>query len=153
MNIFDEEDLMSMCIDADTGEFDEAMFEGLKIERDKKIENIALWVLEDEAMAKNIKEQENKLKERREILEQRIEKRKEFLRYIAEGKKLKTDRVTVSYRKSDAVKIVNEEIIPPEFKAVKTSYNICKDEIKKALKAGQAVNGAELESRISTIVK
>lgn len=153
MNIFNEEDLMSMCIDADTGEFDEAMFEGLKIERDKKIENIALWVLEDEAMAKNIKEQENKLKERREILEQRIEKRKEFLRYIAEGKKLKTDRVTVSYRKSDAVKIVNEEIIPPEFKAVKTSYNICKDEIKKALKAGQAVNGAELESRISTIVK
>ena len=153
MNIFNEEDLMSMCIDADTGEFDEAMFEGLKIERDKKIENIALWVLEDEAMAKSIKEQENKLKERREILEQRIEKRKEFLRYIAEGKKLKTDRVTVSYRKSDAVKIVNEEIIPPEFKAVKTSYSVCKDEIKKALKAGQAVNGAELESRISTIVK
>ena len=153
MNIFNEEDLMSMCIDADTGEFDEAMFEGLKIERDKKIENIALWVLEDEAMAKSIKEQENKLKERREILEQRVEKRKEFLRYIAEGKKLKTDRVTVSYRKSDAVKIVNEEIIPPEFKAVKTSYSVCKDEIKKALKAGQAVNGAELESRISTIVK
>ena len=153
MNIFNEEDLMSMCIDADTGEFDEAMFEGLKIERDKKIENIALWVLEDEAMAKNIKEQENKLKERRETLEQRVEKRKEFLRYIAEGKKLKTDRVTVSYRKSDAVKIVNEEIIPPEFKAVKTSYSVCKDEIKKALKAGQAVNGAELESRISTIVK
>ena len=153
MNIFNEEDLMSMCIDVDTGEFDEAMFEGLKIERDKKIENIALWVLEDEAMAKSIKEQENKLKERREILEQRVEKRKEFLRYIAEGKKLKTDRVTVSYRKSDAVKIVNEEIIPPEFKAVKTSYSVCKDEIKKALKAGQAVNGAELESRISTIVK
>ena len=153
MNIFNEEDLMSMCIDADTGEFNEAMFEGLKIERDKKIENIALWVLEDEAMAKNIKEQENKLKERRETLEQRVEKRKEFLRYIAEGKKLKTDRVTVSYRKSDAVKIVNEEIIPPEFKAVKTSYSVCKDEIKKALKAGQAVNGAELESRISTIVK
>ena len=153
MNIFNEEDLMSMCIDADTGEFDEAMFEGLKIERDKKIENIALWVLEDEAMAKSIKEQENKLKERRETLEQRVEKRKEFLRYIAEGKKLKTDRVTVSYRKSDAVKIVNEEIIPPEFKAVKTSYSVCKDEIKKALKAGQAVNGAELESRISTIVK
>lgn len=153
MNIFNEEDLMSMCIDADTGEFDEAMFKGLRIERDKKIENIALWVLEDEAMAKSIKEQENKLKERREILEQRIEKRKEFLRYIAEGKKLKTDRVTVSYRKSDAVKIVNEEIIPPEFKTVKTSYSVCKNEIKKALKAGQAVNGAELESRISTIVK
>ena len=153
MNIFNEEDLMSMCIDADTGEFDEAMFEGLKIERDKKIENIALWVLEDEAMAKSIKEQENKLKERREILLQRVEKRKEFLRYIAEGKKLKTDRVTVSYRKSDAVKIVHAEIMPPVLKAAKASYSVCKDEIKKALKAGQAVNGAELESRISTIVK
>ena len=47
MNIFNEEDMMSMCIDTDTGEFDEAMFEGLKIERDKKFENIALWVLED----------------------------------------------------------------------------------------------------------
>lgn len=153
MNIFNEEDLMSMCIDADTGEFDEAMFEGLKIERDKKIENIALWVLEDEAMAKSIKEQENKLKERREILEQRIEKRKEFLRYIAEGKKLKTDRVTVSYRASKAVKIVNEEIIPIKYKTVKTAVSVSKDDIKKDLQAGKTVEGAELETRISTIVK
>lgn len=149
MNIFNEEDLMSMCIDTDTGEFDEAMFEGLRIERDKKIENIALWVLEDEAMAKNIKEQENKLKERREILEQRIEKRKEFLR----GKKLKTDRVTVSYRTSKAVKITNEEIIPIKYKTVKTVVSVSKDDIKKDLQAGKAVEGAELESRISTIVK
>lgn len=153
MNIFNEEDLMSMCIDIDTGEFDADMFEGLKIERDKKLENIAVWILEDEALAKNIKEQEQKLKERRNILEQRVQKRKDFLQHISEGKKFKTDRVTVSYRRSDAVKIVNEEIIPPEFKAVKTSYSIRKDEIKKALKAGQAVNGVELESRISTIVK
>ena len=144
---------MSMCIDVDTGEFNEAMFEGLKIERDKKIENIALWVLEDEAMAKNIKEQENKLKERREILEQRVEKRKEFLRYIAEGKKLKTDRVTVSYRTSKAVKITNEEIIPIKYKTVKTTVSVSKDDIKKDLQAGKTVEGAELESRISTIVK
>ena len=153
MNIFNEEDLMSMCIDVDTGEFNEAMFEGLRIERDRKIENIALWVLEDEAMAKSIKEQENKLKERREILEQRIEKRKEFLRYIAEGKKLKTDRVTVSYRTSKAVKITNEEIIPIKYKTVKTAVSVSKDDIKKDLQAGKTVEGAELETRISTIVK
>lgn len=153
MNIFNEEDLMSMCIDADTGEFDEAIFKSLRIERDKKIENIALWVLEDEAMAKNIKEQENKLKERRETLEQRVEKRKEFLRYITEGKKLKTDRVTVSYRTSKAVKITNEEIIPIKYKTVKTAVSVSKDDIKKDLQAGKTVKGAELESRISTIVK
>lgn len=153
MNTFNEEDLMSMCIDADTGEFDEAMFEGLKIERDRKIENIALWVLEDEAMAKNIKEQENKLKARRETLLQRIEKRKEFLRYIAEGKKLKTDRVTVSYKTSKAVKITNEEIIPAKYKTVKTSVSVSKYDIKKDLQAGKTVEGAELETRISTLVK
>ena len=153
MNIFNEEDLMSMCIDVDTGEFNEAMFEGLRIERDRKIENIALWVLEDEAMAKSIKEQENKLKERREILEQRIEKRKEFLRYIAEGKKLKTDRVTVSYRTSKAVKITNEEIIPIKYKTVKTAVSVSKDDIKKDLQAGKTVEGAELETRVSTLVK
>lgn len=153
MNIFDEEDLMSMCIDVDTGEFNEAMFEGLRIERDRKIENIALWVLEDEAMAKNIKEQENKLKERRETLEQRIEKRKDFLRYITEGKKLKTDRVTVSYRTSKAVKITNEEIIPIKYKTVKTTVSVSKEDIKKDLQAGKIVEGAELETRVSTLVK
>lgn len=153
MNIFNEEDLMSMCIDIDTGEFNEAMFEGLRIERDRKIENIAIWVLEDEAMAKSIKEQENKLKERREILEQRIEKRKEFLRYISEGKKLKTDRVTVSYRTSKAVKITNEEIIPIKYKTVKTAVSVSKDDIKKDLQAGKTVEGAELETRVSTLVK
>lgn len=153
MNIFNEEDLMSMCIDVDTGEFNEAMFEGLRIERDRKIENIALWVLEDEAMAKSIKEQEQKLKERRETLEQRIEKRKEFLRYIAEGKKLKTDRVTVSYRTSKAVKIINEEIIPIKYKTIKTAVSVSKDDIKKDLQAGKTVEGAELETRVSTLVK
>ena len=153
MNIFNEEDLMSMCIDVDTGEFNEAMFEGLRLERDRKIENIALWVLEDEAMAKSIKEQESKLKERREILEQRIEKRKEFLRYIAEGKKLKTDRVTVTYRTSKAVKITNEEIIPIKYKTVKTAVSVSKDDIKKDLQAGKKVEGAELETRVSTLVK
>lgn len=153
MNIFNEEDLMSMCIDVDTGEFNEAMFEGLRIERDRKIENIALWVLEDEAMAKSIKEQENKLKERREILEQRIEKRKDFLRYISEGRKIKTDRVTVSYRTSKAVKITNEEIIPIKYKTVKTSVSVSKDDIKKDLQAGKKVEGAELETRVSTLVK
>lgn len=153
MNIFNEEDLMSMCIDVDTGEFNEAMFEGLRIERDRKIENIALWVLEDEAMAKNIKEQENKLKERRETLEQRIEKRKEFLRYIAEGKKLKTDRVMVSYRTSKAVKITDEEIIPIKYKTVKTVVSVSKEDIKKDLQAGKTVEGAELETRVSTLVK
>ena len=153
MNIFNDEDLMSMCIDVDTGEFNEAMFEGLRIERDRKIENIALWVLEDEAMAKNIKEQENKLKERREILEQRIEKRKEFLRYISEGRKIKTDRVTVSYRTSKAVKITNEEIIPIKYKTVKTAVSVSKEDIKKDLQAGKTVEGAELETRVSTLVK
>lgn len=153
MNIFNEEDLMSMCIDVDTGEFNEAMFEGLRIERDRKIENIAIWVLEDEAMAKSIKEQENKLKERREILEQRIEKRKEFLRYISEGRKIKTDRVTVSYRTSKAVKITNEEIIPIKYKTVKTAVSVSKEDIKKDLQAGKTVEGAELETRVSTLVK
>ena len=153
MNIFNEEDLMSMCSYDYTDEFNEAMFEGLRIERDRKIENIALWVIEDEAMAKSIKEQENKLKERREILEQRIEKRKEFLRYIAEGKKLKTDRVTVSYRTSKVVKITNEEIIPIKYKTVKTAVSVSKDDIKKDLQAGKTVEGAELETRISTLVK
>ena len=153
MNIFNEEDLMSMCIDVDTGEFNEAMFEGLRIERDRKIENIALWVLEDEAMAKSIKKQENKLKERREILEQRIEKRKEFLKYISEGRKIKTDRVTVSYRTSKAVKITNEEIIPIKYKTVKTAVSVSKEDIKKDLQAGKTVEGAELETRVSTLVK
>lgn len=62
------------------------------------------------------------------------------------------DKVTAgtfrfSFRSSTAVRIENEDIIPDEF--FKTERTLCKKELMDALKAGEYIAGAALETRKS----
>lgn len=62
------------------------------------------------------------------------------------------DKVTAgtfrfSFRNSTAVRIENEDIIPEEF--FKTERTLCKKELMDALKAGEYIAGAALETRKS----
>lgn len=62
------------------------------------------------------------------------------------------DKVTAgtfrfSFRSSTAVRIENEDIIPEEF--FKTERTLCKKELMDALKAGEYIAGAALETRQS----
>lgn len=50
-----------------------------------------------------------------------------------------------SFRKSTAVVVENEDMIPDEF--FKTERTLCKKELKDALKAGDIIVGAKLETR------
>jgi hypothetical protein len=52
-----------------------------------------------------------------------------------------------SFRNSTAVRIENEDIIPEEF--FKTERTLCKKELMDALKAGEYIAGAALETRKS----
>ena len=62
------------------------------------------------------------------------------------------DKVTAgtfrfSFRSITAVRIENEDIIPDEF--FKTERTLCKKELMDALKAGEYIAGAALETRKS----
>lgn len=70
-----------------------------------------------------------------------------------EGKPLAIGNFSVSYRKSEAVLIENEEEIPNDYKKEKLTVSIDKTAIKEALKEWKAVQGASIEVRQNLQIK
>lgn len=151
MNLYDINAAILGCIDAETGEVDAERLEILAMERDSKIENIGLWIKELNAEATAIRAEEMNLKKRREAAEKKAESLKLYLTSALEGEKFKTPRLSVSYRTAKAVSITDESAIPERF--FKVERTLCRADISAAIKSGEAVSGAELIERTSTIIK
>ena len=141
-------------IDEETGEvtnLDE--LDALELERDTKVENIALWVKNLTAEAAAIKAEVQNLTKRQKAAENKAERLKDYLMGNLAGEKFKTPKVAISYRTSEAVEITDEDLIPEEFLVIKTEYKPDKKAIKDELKAGGEVEGAELVKRTSLQIK
>lgn len=132
------------CIDTETGEIiDMERWDQLHIDRETKIENIALYIknLLSEAVA--IKAEKDKLGERQKACENKAKRLKEYLSGYLSGEKFKSPRVVVSYRTSKAVDIQDLWKIPEEYLKYKDP-DPDKSAIMKVLKAGKKVPGAQL---------
>lgn len=106
MNIYQIEQAITELIDPETGELlDYEQFEALNMARDRKIENMALWVKDLTAEAKAIREEEKALADRRRAAERKAERLKEYLSTILSGSVFRTPKVAVAYRKSSAVEV------------------------------------------------
>lgn len=148
------EDFARMVEDGDIP--DEAIadtFALLGAEFDDKADALACIIKELAAEAEAIKAQETALKERR----QRKESRGEYLRGLLgesmkrlDKAKIETSRNVISFRKSTALVIADED----DFKArhrdlcqVEEVVKIPKKDITDRLKAGEEISGAALETR------
>lgn len=152
MTIFDIDQAIMACVDAETGEvIDLDKMNALQMERGEKIENVALWVKELDAEAKAIREEEKRLAERRKVNENKIASLKGYLSMALSGQKFSTPRVKISWRKSESVDIPDPEKIPASWYRAK--YEIAKDDIKAALKAGETVPGATLVENTNIQIK
>ena len=152
MTLYEIDSAIIGCMDEETGEIIEGAMEELELDNIQKAENIALSIKNDTAMAKALKEEIDKLTQRLRTCNNGIDSKKKYLPYLLGDKKLKTARVSVSYRNSESVTIddlgsLTEEYIRiPEPQANKTA-------IKKAIKAGKEVAGAHIETSKSVIVR
>ena len=152
MTLYEIDSAIIGCMDEETGEIIEGAMEELELDNIQKAENIALSIKNDAAMAKALKEEIGKLTQRLRTCNNGIDSKKKYLPYLLGDKKLKTARVSVSYRNSESVTIddlgsLTEEYIRiPEPQADKTA-------IKKAIKAGKEVTGAHIETSKSVIVR
>lgn len=152
MTLYEIDSAIIGCMDEETGEIIEGAMEELELDNIQKAENIALSIKNDAAMAKALKEEIDKLTQRLRTCNNGIDSKKKYLPYLLGDKKLKTARVSVSYRNSESVTIddlgsLTEEYIKiPEPQADKTA-------IKKAIKAGKEVAGAHIETSKSVIVR
>ena len=158
-------DLIDQAIDPETGEINEeayTLLEQLQMERDKKVEGIALWIKDLNAEALAIKAEKNALAQRQAQTERKAENLKSFLKYVLKGEKFKTAKCAISYRKSEALEIIDEEEVVWYFdsfpqdekvKYIKVEESVRKDAVKDYIKKNGAIEGAEIVERVSVILK
>lgn len=85
--------------------FDTDKLESLQMERDKKVENLALAVKNITAEAAAIKAERDALYERQKAAEREAERAKKYLEFVLRGEKFETARVAVSYRSSSRLEV------------------------------------------------
>lgn len=133
-------------IDGETGEvFNKKYLDNLRIAKNRKIENIACWIKNLQAEIEAYKKEEENFRIRRKQAENRIENLKWYLTEWIPGEKIETPRVKISWRKSEVVNILDENLIPSGYKSQKITEVIDKKEIKRAIKSGMVVAGADIK--------
>lgn len=151
--------LEAVKIDEETGEiidgFDPKNFEQLILERNKKLEGIGIYIKELTAESEQLKAEYKNLKERADRKLKKIENLKNFLSgYMTanEISKFETSKIVLSFRKSEAVE-ADEACVPKKYFNKKIEYVLDKAGIKKLLKSGAKIKGAQLVERQNLQVK
>lgn len=143
----DKEIMDCLVVDEETGEVivDEKRLADLQMERDKKLEQLGLWVVEMKSDMASIREEEKRLAARRATIERRSERVKEALSRSLDGNKFSTGLVSISFRKSSSVEIDDAVFYGGgNLEYCKTTVTADKAKIKDALKQGFPVHGAKL---------
>ena len=147
------EDAFWQSVDPETGEItDSTLLDELRIERDEKVENIALLIKDMKAEASAIQEEERKLRARRTACEHQSEWLKDYLQKCLAGEKFKTSKVSISYRKSESVEVANVWDLTDDYMKFKDPEPD-KVRIKEDIKKGIHVVGAELVEKTNMIIK
>ena len=116
-------------------------------ERDGKALNIACLIKNFRSEAEAIKQEKLRLAKRQQAAEKTVERLTRYLeQFLPEGTKLKDARAAIGWRKAEAVKCwADPGLLPADYQRVKVEADLTA--IKQALKAGEDVAGAELETR------
>ena len=161
-SLYDIDQEILDCVDAESGEIlDVEKLDALQMEREKKLEGVALWVKDMKAEADAVKAEADKLTARRKALENRIESAKEWLLRALDGGKLKTPRCNVYQTHSQKVVIDDEKAMidmlmtspfGEKFLRMKDP-EIDKNALKDSMKQGYEYEFAHLEATESVVIK
>ena len=153
-SLYDIDSRILNLTDKETGEIlDEQAFEALQMERNEKLENIALWVKNLLSEAEALKAEEKAFADRRKAAENKAESLKRYLDSALKGQKFNTTKVAISYRKSTAVEVDESKLPAKWMRVVPETHVVDRVEITKALKAGETVDGAVLVKRNNIQIK
>ena len=153
-NLYEINEQLLSLTDEESGEItDWSAFEALQLARDEKIENIALYHKNLLAEAAALKAEEKSFADRRKRAENKADSLKRYLDTALQGKKFNTVKVAITYRKSTSVEVDESKLPANWLREVPASYVVDKVEITKALKAGEAIEGAALVTKSLIQVK
>jgi len=122
-----------------------ALLTALKMEKVKKIGNIARYIKNLEAEGEMVKTEAKRLTERASSISKKHDGLKAFLSMYLNGEKFKDESISISWRASQSVEIIDYGKIPAAFMKEVITVTPDKVEIKKALNSGVLVNGAEIK--------
>lgn len=142
------------CIDPETGEIiDAEKLNSLMIERDVKIESVALWVKNLLSDAEAYRAEKEAFAEREKAAKTKAESLKTWLTNALNGQNFSTNQVSIGFRKSESVLIEDESKIPFEFIREKVETAPDKTLIKKVLKNGEEVPGCRISTNTNIQIK
>ena len=147
--------LDTVTIDEETGEITGAeLLHTVEAEAADKVEATALYLRESDAEIEAVKAEIDRLTARVKSAQRKNDYIKSMLldALHATGK-VKTARVTVSIRKSQAVEIEANAPLPDAYQTVKTTVAPNKVAIKKALSEGVEIAGCSLVERESVSIR
>ena len=147
-------------IDPETGEIidevteyiDEEALEALLMERENKIEGVALWYKNLLADEKALKAEKQAFENRRKTAERKIESLKGYLSAALAGEKFETTKVKISFRKSEQVVCDDIDKVPDEYLRFK-GPELNKATVKNAIKWGEEVPGCRIKEKYNIQIK
>lgn len=150
------EQAWNAAVDPETGEIisEEAAqaVEQLTMAREDKIENLALYYKNLAVEAEALKNEKLALAARQSAAEKKAESIKKYLASSMNGEKYKPEKVAISWRKSESVSVDENAFLPDDYMTFKEPVpNLTA--IKKALKAGEKIDGATLTSSNNIQIK
>ncbi|MBQ1792938.1 MAG: siphovirus Gp157 family protein [Oscillospiraceae bacterium] len=150
------------CVDMETGEIlDTEKLDALQMEREAKLEGVALWIKDMKADAAAVKEEADKLTARKKALENKMEGLKAWLLMALNGEKLNTPRCKVYQTHNQRVVIDDEKALVDMFMASPfrekflriKDPEIDKNALKDSMKQGYEYEFAHLEETESVVIK
>lgn len=161
-NIYELKDQIKACIqldeehvvDTEDGEIlNLQQFEALQMERDAKIEGMCCYIKNKLAEADAIDAEAYTLSHRSGVIRKEVERCKAYLAGALYGEKFETPRCKISWRKSEICNVLSLEAIPDEYKRTKVTVDADKTAIKKAIKSGMEIPGAEVIQKLNMTLK
>ena len=158
MNLYEINAELLSCIDTETGEVvDIEKLNSLNMQMQDKIENIGCWVKNLLSNADQLDAEIKSLTERKKSAKNKAESLKKYLSDFLNGSKFESSKVSIFYRKSESVEVMDIEQIKllencddyltyKEPEANKTA-------IKDAIKHGVIVPGCSLVEKQNIQIK
>ena len=147
MKLWEIDEGIRECIDWEAGTIvDPERLDALQLERQKKIEGVGLYIKELMYSQSAIKAEIQALKKRGDSVERAIEGLKKWCGIaLPDGAEFETGRVKLSWRRSEAVEILDEDALPNKYWAKKIVLTPDKTAIKAAISSGKTVKGATIK--------